>query len=54
MSDNKIKHLDYIQTTISRMATVSFQIKAWNIGLVTALPQEIKILCFYRQHFYLH
>jgi hypothetical protein len=37
MSDNKIKHLDYIQQTITRMATVSFQIKAWNIGLVTAV-----------------
>jgi hypothetical protein len=34
---DKIKHLDYIQQTISRMATVSFQIKAWNIGLVTAV-----------------
>jgi uncharacterized membrane protein len=34
---NKIKHLDYIQQTISRMATVSFQIKAWNIALVTAV-----------------
>ena len=37
MTDNKIKHLDYIQQTITRMATVSFQIKAWNIGLVTAV-----------------
>ena len=34
---DKIKHLDYIQQTITRMATVSFQIKAWNIGLVTAV-----------------
>ncbi len=34
---NLIKHLDYIQQTITRMATVSFQIKAWNIGLVTAV-----------------
>jgi hypothetical protein len=37
MSPEKIKHLDYIQQTITRMATVSFQIKAWNIGLVTAV-----------------
>ena len=36
MSD-KLKHLDYIQQTIGRLATVSFQIKAWNIGLVTAI-----------------
>jgi hypothetical protein len=34
---DKIKHLDYIQATITRMATVSFQIKTWNIGLVTAV-----------------
>jgi hypothetical protein len=34
---DKIKHLDYIQQTITRMATVSFQIKTWNIGLVTAV-----------------
>jgi hypothetical protein len=37
MTDIKIKHLDYIQQTITRMATVSFQVKAWNIGLVTAI-----------------
>jgi hypothetical protein len=38
MSDpDKLKHLDYIQQTITRMATVSFQIKTWNIGLVTAV-----------------
>ena len=36
MSDTQ-KHLDYIQQTIARLATVSFQIKAWNIGLVTAI-----------------
>lgn len=34
---DKIKHLDYIQQTITRMATVSFQVKTWNIGLVTAI-----------------
>ncbi len=34
---DKIKHLDYIQQTIARMATVSFQVKTWNIGLVTAI-----------------
>ncbi len=34
---DKIKHLDYIQQTITRMATVSFQIKARNIGLVSAI-----------------
>lgn len=34
---DKLKHLDYIQQTIARMATVSFQVKAWNIGLITAI-----------------
>ncbi len=28
---------DKIKQTIIRMTTVSFQIKAWNIGLVTAV-----------------
>jgi hypothetical protein len=32
-----IKHLDYIQQTVSLMVTASFQTKAWNIGLVTAV-----------------
>lgn len=31
------KHLDYLQQTTTRMATVSFQIKTWNVGLVTAI-----------------
>ena len=37
MTTDKSKHLDYIQQTITRRATVSFQIKAWNICLVTAV-----------------
>ena len=37
MADNKHKHLDYIQSTITRMATNSFMIKGWSITLVSAL-----------------
>lgn len=37
MTPETLKHLDYIQQTISRMVTLSFQIKAWNIALVTAV-----------------
>lgn len=30
------KHLDFIQSTISRMASNSFQMKSWNVALATA------------------
>ena len=35
--ENKRKHLEFIQTTISRMATNSFIIKGWSITLVAIL-----------------
>lgn len=31
------KHLDFIQSTISRMASHSFQMKSWNVALATAV-----------------
>ncbi len=35
--ERKLKHLDFIQQTISRMAGNSFLIKGWSITLVSAL-----------------
>ena len=35
--ENKIKHLEFIQTIINRMAANSFLIKGWAITLVAAL-----------------
>ena len=35
--ENKIKHLEFIQSTITRMNKNSFQIKGWMITLVSAL-----------------
>lgn len=37
MSDNKIKHLEFVHNTINRMSTNSFIIKGWLITLVSAL-----------------
>lgn len=37
MLENKIKHLEFIQSTITRMNQNSFQIKGWMITLVSAL-----------------
>jgi len=37
MSDNKIKHLEFVQKGIERMTTLSFQLKGWCITLVSAL-----------------
>lgn len=37
MSDEKIKHLEFIQNVITRMNTNSFQIKGWMITIVSAL-----------------
>jgi len=36
MSD-KIKHLEFIQNIISRMATTSFILKGWNVTLISGL-----------------
>lgn len=35
--ENKIKHLEFIQATITRMNQNSFQITGWMITLVSAL-----------------
>lgn len=37
MSENKLKHLEFIQNTIIRMSTNSFIIKGWTITLISAL-----------------
>ena len=37
MSDEKIKHLEFIQNIITRMNTNSFQIKEWTIALISAI-----------------
>lgn len=37
MMDNKLKHLEFIQQAIARMAANSFLIKGWTITLVSAL-----------------
>jgi Flp pilus assembly protein TadB len=35
--ENKIKHLEFIQTNISRMNQCSFQMKGWALTIVTVL-----------------
>lgn len=37
MTENQIKHLEFIQNIISRMNSNSFQIKEWMITIVSAL-----------------
>jgi len=37
MSEDKLKHLEFIQNIITRMNTNSFQIKEWTIAIVSAL-----------------
>ncbi len=37
MSDEKIKHLEFIQNVITRMNTNSFQIKSWAVTIASAL-----------------
>lgn len=37
MNDNKIKHLEFLQSTISRMNNSSLQVKGWCIAIVAAL-----------------
>ena len=37
MSENKIKHLEFLQNIITRMNTNSFQIKTFTITIVSAL-----------------
>lgn len=35
--DNKYKHMDYVQSTISRMASNSFYLKGWNVTIISAI-----------------
>lgn len=35
--ENKHKHMDYIQSAITRMASNSFYLKGWNITIVAAI-----------------
>lgn len=35
--ENKYKHMDYIQSTISRMASNSFYLKGWNVTIIAAI-----------------
>ena len=37
MTVDQLKHLEFIQTVITRMNTNSFQIKSWTVALVSAL-----------------
>ena len=37
MDEKKIKHLEFIQSNISRMNQCSFQMKGWMIAIVSAL-----------------
>ena len=37
MSENKLKHLEFIQNNITRMSTNSFLVKGWSITLLSAL-----------------
>lgn len=36
-SENKIKHLEFIQSVINRMSSHSFLLKGWSVTLVAAL-----------------
>lgn len=35
--ENKYKHMDYIQSAISRMASNSFYLKGWNVTIIAAI-----------------
>jgi hypothetical protein len=37
MSEDKLKHLEFIQNVITRMNTNSFQIKEWTVAIVSAI-----------------
>ena len=37
LSDNTIKHLEFIQSTINRMSSNSFSMKGWMIAVIAAL-----------------
>lgn len=35
--ENKYKHMDYVQSAISRMAANTFYLKGWNITIIAAI-----------------
>lgn len=35
--ENKYKHMDYIQSAITRMASNSFYLKGWNVTIIAAI-----------------
>ena len=37
MTENKLKHLEFIQGVVNRLSTNSFLLKGWSVGLVSAL-----------------
>lgn len=37
MTEDKLKHLEFIQNVITRMNTNSFQIKGWTVTIVSAI-----------------
>lgn len=37
MDENKLKHLEFIQTVISRMNSNSFLVKGWSVTLIAAI-----------------
>ena len=37
MTEDKLKHLEFIQSVITRMNTNSFQIKGWTVTIISAL-----------------
>jgi hypothetical protein len=37
LGDNEIKHLEFVQSVISRMAQHSFHVKGWSVTVVTAV-----------------
>lgn len=55
-SENKHKHLDYIQSAITRMASNSFYLKGWTVTLIVALvalssKDHIQAICFFSSIF---
>ncbi len=49
MTDEKIKHLEFIQGVITRMNTNSFQMKGWMVAIVSAL---LAIYADKQNHYY--
>lgn len=50
MSNEELKHLEFVQSVIARMNTNSFQLKEWTIAVVTAL---MAIYASTKNHYFL-